>query len=165
MRKQFVYSSIAFIICLFCVASCDTISYDDTEKPVLSDVYLNSDTLGVDDTLALMLGDTLILSYNFRDNEYLSTYKVLIDSLPEFPHPDSTMAYSSKKIKSFRSRDEKEFATRQDTIIIPLTISTSTRRKPVAEGEYKITISCLDRMGNESEHYVRKLTLNSEKED
>lgn len=161
MRKQIVYSSISFIIFLFSIASCDTVSYDDSEKPVLSDVYLNSDTLGLNDTLPLMLGDTLILSYTFSDNEYLSTYKVLIDSLPGFQQTDTTIVYSAKKVKSFRSRDEKEFATRKDTIIIPFTMSSTPKRKPVAVGNYQLTISCLDRTGNESVHYVRKLTLDS----
>lgn len=145
----FVLSLILFI------SSCaGTEESDDSEDPTITDVSISSDTLS--------LGDKLFLHYSFKDDTYLSTYKVAIKSA--FENLDTTKTvFTSTLVNSF-APDERLSSVRYDTISIPQTQMAEKTRLPIATGKYLMTISVIDRVGKQS-HYNDTLVINPVKSE
>lgn len=157
MKKYFNYG--LFLLAIFVgIVSCDSIENNDKESPKIDSISLNSNIRSV--------GDTLFIGYRFTDNQYLSVYMVSIDDIEGEFYDPSKVIYTKKVIKSFNN-NENVYASRRDTIVIPEAMQPpkGSGRLPVADGKYLITISCLDKEGNEAKiELADTLVLNPAKE-
>lgn len=182
-RFSLIITSVLFFLSVLFSCEANTESKDNV-PPQISKVAVNTrDTILLDDGKILRLNldslsdnriDTIILGHRiffsarFSDNEALSSYKIILDTVPENKgdYPNDTILYVKRGWSIFGLKDT--IVSRQNNIITFDSIQGIRKNKfgidslgtyPVREGDYNFKVYCIDKAGNEDfiNHRVRLL--------